>query len=346
MRRIATFFVLLMLPLSLLAAGGGMTRREGFLMIWEGIRREVDPYREQPFTDVPAGGTGSDILTYAKSRGILDDDEMFHPDEPFLLKDAVLWLLRTRNVEDLDAMTAQSLPSLLSRYPFLEQSRDLAAPVSSLDELIALAGALDQMLAKQVHEASLYAEKFQGKGTAFGESFDMNALTAAHRTYPANTLVKVTNVENGRSVIVRINDRGPYVAGRDMDLSLAAFTRIAPRGQGVLRARFERLGDAALVDACNGVLRRYQKRITRDVRFDRGIPHTSGIGVPLTLTARRPFVVRSVTYPDGSVERIEDWVLSGEIFSLTPSAPGTYVFKVGTADGRSRAMTMEAWECR
>jgi rare lipoprotein A len=201
------------------------------------------------------------------------------------------------------------------------------------------------MLAEEVHEVSLYGEDFHGQGTAFGEKFDMHALTAAHRTLPENTLVRVTNVENGKSVIVRINDRGPYVEGRDMDLSLEAFTRLAPRGQGVIAARFERLGDAELVDACSGTFRRYQKRITRDVRLDRGVPHTSSIGAPVTLTSRRPFVVRSVTYPDGNVERVEDWVNPGEVFTLTPSLTGTYIFRVGTIDGRAREMQTEVWEC-
>jgi len=315
-------------------------------MIWEGISRSIDETRETPYSDVPEGEQGFDIITYAKARGILDDTEAFRPDDPLFLSDAVLWLLRTRNVADLEEMTPETLPVLLARHPFVEQVRDLSEPVTTSEELLALANSLDTMLAEEVHEVSLYSEKFHGKGTAFGETFDMNALTAAHRTFPWNTLVKVTNVENGQSVIVRINDRGPYVEGRDMDLSLAAFLRIAPRGQGVARATFRRLGDASLVDACSGDVRRYQKRITRDVRFHRGIPHMTSIGEPLTLGANRAFVVRSVTYPDGMVERMEDWVLPGEVFSINPSISGLYLFRIGTADGHSRVMRMNVWECQ
>lgn len=345
MRKLATFFVLLMFPLPLLATEISVSRRDGFLLIWEGIRRDIDPHRESPFADVPAESEGGHIITYAKARGILDDAELFRPEDPLLLGDAALWLLRTRNVDDLSAMALEDLPDLLSRYPFVEQERDLGTPVQSRDDLLTLAGALDRFLAEAVHEVSLYSEKFHGKGTAFGELFDMNALTAAHRTFPANTLVKVTNVENGRNVIVRINDRGPFIEGRDMDLSLEAFTRIAERSRGVIDARFERLGDAALVDACSGTERRYQKRITRDVRFDRGIPHTSGVGAPIELTSVRPFVVRSVTHPDGSIERVENWVLVGEVYSFTPSQEGAYVFRMGTVNGRSREMTTEARSC-
>ncbi len=70
--------------------------------------------------------------------------------------------------------------------------------------------------------ASYYGREFHGRRTANGEKFDMNAMTAAHRTLPFGTVVRVTNPANNKSVRVRINDRGPFVAGRDIDLSYAA----------------------------------------------------------------------------------------------------------------------------
>ncbi len=70
--------------------------------------------------------------------------------------------------------------------------------------------------------ASWYGGKFHGRQTASGEIFDTNALTAAHRTLPFGSIVRVTNTENGKEVIVRINDRGPFVDGRVIDLSRAA----------------------------------------------------------------------------------------------------------------------------
>jgi len=75
---------------------------------------------------------------------------------------------------------------------------------------------------EQVGVASYYGEEFNGRPTASGEIFDMNALTAAHRTLPLGTKVRVTNLENGRTVVVKINDRGPFVDGRILDLSKAA----------------------------------------------------------------------------------------------------------------------------
>ena len=71
-------------------------------------------------------------------------------------------------------------------------------------------------------EASYYADKFHGRKTSSGEIFDMNALTAAHKTLPFGTVVRVTNLENNKSVNVRINDRGPFVPGREIDVSKAA----------------------------------------------------------------------------------------------------------------------------
>ena len=85
--------------------------------------------------------------------------------------------------------------------------------------------------------ASFYWEP---QGTANGETFDPEALTAAHKSLPFNTRVRVTNPANGKSVLVRINDRGPYVAGRCLDLSRAAFRAIANPETGVLKAvRYE-----------------------------------------------------------------------------------------------------------
>jgi rare lipoprotein A (peptidoglycan hydrolase) len=85
-------------------------------------------------------------------------------------------------------------------------------------------------------KASFYTE---GQKTANGENFNTNALTAAHKSLPFNTVVRVTNQSNGKTVDVRINDRGPFVAGRCIDLSRAAFTRIASTSAGVASVTVE-----------------------------------------------------------------------------------------------------------
>lgn len=87
--------------------------------------------------------------------------------------------------------------------------------------------------------ASWYGPGFQGRRTANGERFNTHAFTAAHRRLPFGTRVRVTNTSNGRSVVVRINDRGPYVGGRVIDLSQASARAIGL--SGVARVRLSRL---------------------------------------------------------------------------------------------------------
>ena len=92
---------------------------------------------------------------------------------------------------------------------------------------------------RQVGVASWYGPGFHGKRTASGERFDQNDLTAAHRKLPLGSEVKVTNLENGRSITVEINDRGPYAKGRVLDLSKAAARKLGMMENGVAKVRIE-----------------------------------------------------------------------------------------------------------
>lgn len=88
--------------------------------------------------------------------------------------------------------------------------------------------------------ASYYADKFHGRKTASGVPFDMNKFTAAHKKFPFGTKLKVTNQVNGKSVIVEVNDRGPFVRSREIDLSKKAFMEIAKnKGAGVMIVTIE-----------------------------------------------------------------------------------------------------------
>jgi rare lipoprotein A len=90
--------------------------------------------------------------------------------------------------------------------------------------------------------ASWYGPGFHGKKTSSGEVYDMRQLTAAHSVLPLHTLVKVTNLENNRDVVVRINDRGPFVGDRVVDLSLAAATKIGMVKDGIVPVKLAVLG--------------------------------------------------------------------------------------------------------
>jgi len=116
--------------------------------------------------------------------------------------------------------------------------------------------ALREIRAEQVQEppltdisavpmkATYYAKRFNGRKTASGERFNSSALTCAHRTLPFNTLLKVTNPDNGNSVVVRVNDRGPFTRGIDLDISYAAAKEIGLIKHGVKKYQVTILGIA------------------------------------------------------------------------------------------------------
>ena len=87
--------------------------------------------------------------------------------------------------------------------------------------------------------ASYYAEKYHGRKTANGEIFNMNAMTCAHKTLPFNTVLRVTNLANGKNVQVRVNDRGPFVNGREIDLSKGAAIKLDMMTSGTARVKIE-----------------------------------------------------------------------------------------------------------
>ena len=93
--------------------------------------------------------------------------------------------------------------------------------------------------AGEVGIASYYSAKFHNGQTASGERYSKYAMTAAHRTLPFGTRVRVTHIENGRHVVVRINDRGPFVKGRSIDLSYAAARKLGMVLEGVAKVRIE-----------------------------------------------------------------------------------------------------------
>lgn len=128
--------------------------------------------------------------------------------------------------------------STCSRHRYLDlpsievtdEPAKVSAPIeqSSVEEQIPSISAKENSTNQKVEygKASYYADKFQGKRTASGELYDRNRLTAAHRTLPFGTLCRVTNLTSKKSVTVRINDRGPHVKGRIIDLSYEAMRLI------------------------------------------------------------------------------------------------------------------------
>ena len=93
----------------------------------------------------------------------------------------------------------------------------------------------------QTGTASWYGRQFHGRKTASGETFDMNAMTAAHRSLPLNCYIRVTNRNNGKSVVVKVNDRGPFHGNRVLDLSYGAAKRLGITNSGTARVNIERV---------------------------------------------------------------------------------------------------------
>jgi rare lipoprotein A len=94
----------------------------------------------------------------------------------------------------------------------------------------------------QTGVASWYGKDFHGKRTSNGEKYDMNAMTSAHKTLPLGVFVKVRNIDNGHETVVRVNDRGPFVKGRILDLSYAAARKLGVDVAGTAKVRIEALG--------------------------------------------------------------------------------------------------------
>jgi len=118
---------------------------------------------------------------------------------------------------------------------------DDASKTRSLSDAQPITSGPDAGAFEQQGKASWYGRLFHGRKTASGEKFDMNAMTAAHRTLPLASWVRVTNESNHKTVVVKINDRGPYVRGRVIDLSYAAAAALGMRGVGTQKVKIEGL---------------------------------------------------------------------------------------------------------
>lgn len=114
-------------------------------------------------------------------------------------------------------------------------------PAQTLSNAEPITAGPDASNFEQKGKASWYGRMFHGRKTASGEKFNMNAMTAAHRTLPLASWVRVTNESNHKTVVVKINDRGPYVRGRVIDLSYAAAAVLGMRGVGTQKVKIEGL---------------------------------------------------------------------------------------------------------
>ena len=153
---------------------------------------------------------------------------------------------------------------------------------------------------EEVGMASWYGDQFNGRPTSTGERFNMHELTAAHKTLPLPGLVEVTNLDNGRRVVVRINDRGPFVDGRIIDLSRGAAQELGMISQGVGRVRVRYLGQAPRLGG-GVVLQQAEARPARTPPASQPVPYTT-----VAATPPPPVVASTVVAQTGGM-----WVQAG-----------------------------------
>ena len=150
-------------------------------------------------------------------------------------------------------------------------------------------------------KASWYGKPFDGRRASNGEIYDMYKLTAAHRTLPFETMVRVTNLNNGKSTTVRITDRGPFVDNRIIDLSLAAAREIDSVGPGVVPVRLEVLGDVDITAGFFTVqVGAFRDRANADRLRDR------------LSVSYSPIFIQQYDSPEGAFYRLRVGKVSGE----------------------------------
>lgn len=120
-------------------------------------------------------------------------------------------------------------------------SRRILSPERSVIEKLNTVASNTVRKFSQTGMASWYGRQFHGRKTASGETFDMNALTAAHRSLPLNCFIRVTNKANGKSVVVKVNDRGPFHGNRVLDLSYGAAKQLGITNAGTAKVSIERI---------------------------------------------------------------------------------------------------------
>ncbi len=162
--------------------------------------------------------------------------------------------------------------------------------------------------------ASWYGPQFHGKPTANGERFDRNLLSAAHTTLPLPSLVEVRNLENGRRTIVRVNDRGPFVGDRLIDLSEAAAKELGFREQGLARVRVRYIGPADIRQAAA------QPKISRTA----GGSRTGGNVLPVASANHTDEVAQLIERHTATSEKFERWIelalfAAGEAIDSAPA---------------------------
>lgn len=213
--------------------------------------------KECPFPDLVKGVWYYDYVCQAYANQIVSGypDGSFHPEQTINEVEALKIIIlqaglstETGSPENFDDVEADAwfadYAKLANQKSFIVEDRDgNLNPADSLNRgdfaMIIYRTLRATKDGSEFGRATYYGGRFDGQGTASGETFDTSILTAAHKTLPFGTIVRVTNLTNGKQVDVRINDRGPYVNGTIIDLSTSAFQVISPLSAGVFHSEVQ-----------------------------------------------------------------------------------------------------------
>ena len=221
------------------------------------IEEEIVDVEDPPFTDTPETEWYAKYLAAAKEKGIITgyDDNSFKPGKTINLAESLA--IYIGSFEDVAYPNFQDylfddtpIDAWFIPYTAYAASHELINVYSSNtinpnQEMTRgyLAEIIYRMeMSKEGYnfgKATFYGAAVQGNGTASGETFDMYQMTAAHKTLAFGTIVEVTNLANGKSVQVKINDRGPYGPGRVIDLTSSAFEKIGWLGTGIISVQYK-----------------------------------------------------------------------------------------------------------
>ncbi|MBU1992562.1 septal ring lytic transglycosylase RlpA family protein [Patescibacteria group bacterium] len=234
-----------------------VNRAEALKMVFRCLEIETDLEGEvESFPDVPEESWFSEYVKKAQEMGIVSgyEDGYFRPENTVNLAETLKITFETFGTypETVEENPFNDVPMDSWFAPYVQAAKEKTALWINLDGNIHpenhltrgdIADLIYKIKTKNSGNAfgkiTYYGGGFNGRGTAFGEIFDENEMTAAHLTLPHNSMVKVTNLENGKEVTVRINDRGPHTEGRVLDLAKAAFEKIAHPGEGLIYGKYE-----------------------------------------------------------------------------------------------------------
>ncbi|PWR22294.1 septal ring lytic transglycosylase RlpA family protein [Zavarzinia compransoris] len=198
---------------------------------------------------IVAAATAAAVTLGATSAARATDNA----DDPVSIRDSAVAVSSEVTTPEAAAPAGAARPG-----PVRDAAGKAGAPVAAavggpISDREKIAGSQSERVVREfAGNASWYGPGFHGRRTANGERFDQHELTAAHKTLPFDTRVRVTAIATGRSVIVTINDRGPYIRGRVIDLSAAAATAIGLRDRGVGKVKIEVLEGGPDVDRAIG----------------------------------------------------------------------------------------------